>query len=658
VPVALDWEAARVGRPGGIDTAAVAELCAEFGFRGLAEKLAKLAQGGTASPGAAAPADVDYQTIDTPEKLSHFVRHLRVQKQIAVAIETGGAPPRWAEALGYAFAWEAGRAFYLPVRAAAGEPHLNPDDTLAALRPVLEDPAVGKVGHNLKYAMVVLRAAGVEMAGGHFDSMVASYLLDAGERNHSLEELATRYLDHKKTNRIELTGSGKGQKRIEEVPLAAVARFAAEEADLTWRLWPILKARLAEEHLDELFTTLELPLIDVLVELESNGVRIDVQRLAQLSARYGQLLTALERQIYELAGREFNIGSPKQLGQVLFEEHKLPMLKKTKTGGSTDVDVLEELALVHPLPAKIIEYRQYAKLKNTYVDALPQLVHPLTGRVHTSFNQVVAATGRLSSNDPNLQNIPVRNENGREIRAAFLPGPEGWRLLAADYSQVELRLLAHFSGDRTLAEAFARDEDVHARVATQLYGVPLGGVTPEMRRAAKAVNFGVIYGQSPFGLAKQLGIEQAAAAEFIDAYFDGYPGVEEFLTKLLEEGRRKGYVSTILGRRRAIRGIRTGAGRQRNLPERTAINTVIQGSQADLIKLAMIHIHRRLRQDKLSAKMLLQIHDELIFEVHTGDLDSLAKLVSREMSGVMPLDVPLKVDVKSGSNWADCEPLN
>src|SRR6185295_7746433 len=303
--------------------------------------------------------------------------------------------------------------------------------------------------------------------------------------------------------------------------------------------------------------------------------------------------------------------------------------------GSTDVEVLEELALQHPLPAKIMEYRQYAKLKNTYVDALPQLVHPQTGRVHTSFNQVVAATGRLSSNDPNLQNIPVRNENGREIRAAFLPGPGGWRLLAADYSQIELRVLAHFSGDRTLAEAFSRDEDVHARVAAQVFGVPLDGVTREMRRAAKAVNFGVIYGQSPFGLAKQLGIEKSAAAEFIEAYFDGYPGVEEFLAKVLEEGRRKGYVSTILGRRRAIRGIRTGAGRQRNLPERTAINTVIQGSAADLIKLAMIHIHRRLRQEKSPARMLLQIHDELIFEVPSGDVDSLAELVSKEMSSVM-----------------------
>jgi DNA polymerase-1 len=343
------------------------------------------------------------------------------------------------------------------------------------------------------------------------------------------------------------------------------------------------------------------------------------------------------------------------LQQILFEEHKLPVLKKTKSGGSTDVEVLEELARLHPLPAKIIEYRQYAKLKNTYVDALPQLVHPQTGRVHASFNQVVAATGRLSSSDPNLQNIPVRSGSGREIRAAFLPGHEGWKLLAADYSQIELRVLAHFSQDATLCEAFARDEDIHARVASEVYHVPLDGVTAEMRRSAKAVNFGVIYGQSPFGLAKQLDIDQAQAAAFIDAYFDRYRGVEEFLAGILEECPRTGYVSTILGRRRAIRGIRSGVSRQRNLPERTAINTVIQGSAADLIKLAMIKIHRRLREEKLSARMLLQIHDELVFEVPPNELAHVAQLVSDEMSGVLDLTVPLKVDLKSGDNWADCQ---
>ncbi len=503
--------------------------------------------------------------------------------------------------------------------------------------------------------MIVLRSAGVEVAGVRFDTMVASYLLDAGERNHNLDELALRYLKHHTTKIDELIGSGKNQKRMDEVPLEAITHYAAEDADVAWRLRPILAERMKTADLEKLFDTVEMPLVDVLVELESNGIKVDVGRLAGLSAKYGERLAQLEREIHELAGREFNIGSPKQLQQILFDEQKLPMLKKTKTGGSTDAEVLEELARLHPLPAKIIEYRQYAKLKSTYVDALPTMVHPETGRVHASFNQVVAATGRLSSSDPNLQNIPVRTESGREIRAAFLPGHEGWKLLAADYSQIELRVLAHFSRDPTLCAAFARDEDIHARVASQVYGVPLDQVTCEMRRGAKAVNFGVIYGQSPFGLAKQLDIEQDEAAQFIDAYFARYRGVDEFLERILEECPKTGYVSTILGRRRAIRGIRRGAPRQRNLPERTAINTVIQGSAADLIKLAMIHIHRRLRSEKLAAKMLLQIHDELVFEVPPGELDYVAKLVADEMSGVLPLTVPLKVDLKSGDNWADCQ---
>ncbi|NQU25427.1 MAG: DNA polymerase I, partial [Candidatus Nealsonbacteria bacterium] len=399
-------------------------------------------------------------------------------------------------------------------------------------------------------------------------------------------------------------------------------------------------------------------LIDVLVELEYNGIRVDVDRLAGLSSRYGQRLDALEQIIYDLAGHSLNIASPKQLQQVLFTELGLPVVKKTaKTGPSTDAEVLEELARVHPLPEKILEYRQYAKLKGTYVDALPQMVHPVTGRVHASFNQVVAATGRLSSSDPNLQNIPVRTEAGREIRSAFVPGDEGWSLLAADYSQIELRVLAHFSGDEQLCEAFARDEDIHARVASQVNDVPLEEVTREMRRAAKAVNFGVVYGQSPFGLAKSLGIDKEEAARFIDGYFEGYPGIEVFLEKTLAECRRRGYVSTIRGRRRAIRGVRDQAGRQRNLAERTAVNTVIQGSAADLIKMAMISVHRRMKRERLPAKMLLQIHDELIFEVPSDQVQYLAELVTDEMVGVWKLSVPLKVDVKVGPNWADAEKL-
>jgi DNA polymerase-1 len=646
VPMHVDWNAAKVG---GTDGPLLAELFTELGFRTLAARFSALPSTKPISTW-----QVDYQAIHTPGRLAWLVEQLSAQEAISIDTETTSIHPRFAEIVGYVFAWKESEAYYVPVRAPAGEPQLDPAATLAALRPILENPRIAKIGQNLKYDMVVLRTAGVVLAGASFDSMVASYLLDAGERNHSLDELALRYLDHHTTKIDELIGSGKNQKRMDEVPLADITHYAAEDADVAWRLRPKLAERLGRAGLEKLFHEVEMPLVEVLAEMETTGIKIDAAQLARLSGEYGEVLKRVEREIYEMAGREFNIGSPKQLAQVLFDEHKLPVQKRTKSGGSTDADVLDELARVHPLPAKILEYRQYAKLKSTYVDALPQLVHPVTGRIHASFNQVVAATGRLSSHDPNLQNIPVRSQRGREIRAAFLPGEPGWKLLAADYSQIELRVLAHFSRDPTLCEAFARDEDIHARVASEVYGVPLASVTPDMRRSAKAVNFGVIYGQSPFGLAKQLEIEQAEAAQFIDEYFRRYRGVDEFLTRILEECAQNGYVSTILGRRRAIRGIRRVASRQRNLPERTAINTVIQGSAADLIKLAMINVRRRLRADKLSARMLLQIHDELVFELPPDELEQVARLVSAEMTGVMKLAVPLAVDLKSGDNWADC----
>jgi len=696
VPIDVDWSSGRVG---GFDMARVRELFGEFGFHRLIEQAKPLAgrqessvnpnhdsavahpQFISASNPQSAPSnasskiqDPKYQVIDTPDKLATLVNAMSREARISIDTETTSVSPTAAEIVGYSFAWEDAEAYYVPVLAAPGEPRLDPAATLEALKPVLENPAIGKIGQNLKFDMIVLRRAGVELAGIEFDTMLASYLLDAGERNHSLDELAERYLRHTNIKIESLIGKGKNQKRMDAVPLAAIADYAAEDALVAWRLRPPLADKLTENQLVEVFETLELPLIEVLVELESNGIRVDVGRLAELSREFGERLTRLEADIYELAGHPFNIASPKQLAQVLFDEQKLPVRSKTKTksGPSTDVDVLEELARLHPLPAKIIEYRQFAKLKNTYVDALPGMVNRRTGRVHASFNQVVAATGRLSSSDPNLQNIPIRSESGREIRSAFLPGQEGWLLLAADYSQIELRVLAHFSGDQTLCAAFAGDEDIHACVASQVYGVPLEQVTREMRRTAKAVNFGVIYGQSPFGLAKTLGITQEQAATFIDGYFQRYPGIEVFLAKILAECLQKGYVSTVLGRRRAIRGVRPNAGRQpdprqrdsrqrdsrqRNLPERTAINTVIQGSAADLIKQAMIAIHRRLRREALAAKMLLQIHDELVFEVPPDELDRLATLVREEMSSVQILSVPLKVDVKTGRNWAETEPF-
>jgi DNA polymerase-1 len=610
-----------------------------------------------------------YHLVDSEEAFAAFLSQLKNQTVISLDTETTHVWPRWARLVGLSFSWNENEAWYLPVRSPPGERHLDLQKTLSPLRPVLEDPKIEKIGQNLKYDIIVLRSAGIRLAGTAFDTMVASYLLDAGARNHNLDDLALDYLGHETIKITELIGTGKNQKRMDEVPVRRVADYAGEDALLPMRLGPILAKKLQENQLDELFTRVELPLIDVLVQMEYDGVKIDVARLAELSRQYGQRLKELEAEIYALAGHGFNIASPKQLQEVLFKELKLPALKKTpKTGPSTDAEVLEGLARLHPLPAKLLEYRQYAKLKSTYVDALPELVHPETGRVHASFNQVVTATGRLSSSDPNLQNIPVRTEIGREIRSAFVPGEEGWTLLCADYSQIELRILAHFCGDERLSAAFARDEDIHARVASQVNNVPLEDVTPEMRREAKAVNFGVIYGQSAFGLARALGIDQDAAARFIDSYFEGYPRIEEFLAQILAECHKNGYVKTILGRQRIIQGVRANGGRldpisgssskhQRNLAERAAINTVIQGSAADLIKLAMIAIHRRIMHEAFPARMLLQIHDELIFEVPSQSLSRLVQLVSEEMTGVWTLKVPLKVDLKTGPNWADAKKL-
>jgi DNA polymerase-1 len=649
VPVDLDWPAAAAGPFNAQD---VEDLCREFGFRRLQERLL-----GVAEKEPLAEWSADYQAVTSREELEQLVAAMAQQKRISVDTETTSTNPRWAEIVGYSFAWEAGVAYYLPVRGPHGETVLDPVETLALLRPVLEDPNIEKIGQNIKYDMVVLRGAGVAMAGISFDTMVADYLLAPGERTHSIDDIARRYLKHETIKIKELLGSGKKQKRMDEVPVKLVTPYAAEDADVSLRLAGLLHNELGQQQLDELFHSLEMPLIEVLAEMQYHGIRVDVPRLQQLSAKFGQRLEALEQQIYELAGREFNIESRKQLSDVLFQQLELPVLKKTKTGPSTDAEVLSQLADLHDLPAKIIEYRQFAKLKSTYVDALPLMVHPITGRVHTSFKQDVAATGRLSSTDPNLQNIPIRTETGREIRGAFTADPEGWKLLTADYSQIELRVLAHYSNDAALIRAFVEDQDIHALVASEVYGVPLDEVTSDMRRSAKAINFGIIYGQSPFGLAKALDITKDEAATFIDAYFERYPGVDKFMDQTLNDCRRNQFVSTALGRRRAVNGVRDAAvrGRQRNLPERIAINTVIQGSAADLIKQAMLRVHRRMLEEQLQARMLLQIHDELVFEAPPEELAQLSKLVDEEMTAAGQLSVPLKVDRKIGANWAECE---
>ncbi len=667
VPITPDWNAARIGN---VDHARIKTLFQDFGFRSLGERVVELdgyGRGDTAT-GAEKIEKVtgNYHIVDTAEQLEELIEKLQRQSLISIDTETTDLSPRKAEIVGYAIAFEPGEGYYIPVRGPEDDQVLDPQQVADCLRPLLENPDIEKIGQNLKYDLVVLRNAGIRLKGIVFDTMVASYLLDAGQRSHSLDQLALRYLDHTTLKIESLIGKGKNQKRMDEVPVAQVGPYAAEDADIPLQLYPLLSARLEEQDLTELNKNVEVPLVEILAEMEYLGICVDSKRLGVLSGQYSARLQELAAEIEEMAGHPLNISSPKQLGQLLFQELGLPVVKKTKTGPSTDASVLEELADMHPLPAKVVEYRQFSKLLNTYVDALPEMIYTETGRVHASFNQVVAATGRLSSSSPNLQNIPIRTAEGREIRSAFRAEKPGWKLLAADYSQIELRVMAHLSSDHALCEAFANDEDIHTLVASQVEGVALAEVTSEMRRRAKAVNFGIIYGQSPFGLAKALSISQEEAAEFIETYFASYPGVLDFMTDTLTECRKQGYVTTMLGRRRSVQGVRpvpkdfretkSGALRQLTLPERTAVNTVIQGSAADLIKLAMIGVQRRLPVEIPQANMLLQIHDELVFEVAPDAIDVLARLVVEEMSQVQPLDVPLKIDVKFGDNWAECEP--
>jgi len=590
---------------------------------------------------------------DTPEALQRLVDQLGRQQRISVDLETTHVWPRWAEIVGCSVAWKEDEAWYVPVRAPAGEPCLDPRQTLDALRPILENSAIEKVGQNLKYDMIVLRSAGVALAGAAFDTMVASYLLEAGARNHSLDDLAKRYLGRGKTPISELIGTGKAQRRMDEVPVRRVADYACDDAMLPLRLRPLLARELAAAGLESLFHELEMPLVEVLVELESNGIRVDCDRLAGLSRRFGEQIQQLEREIHGLAGRPFNIASPKQLQQVLFEEQKLPVVSRTKTGPSTDADVLEELARVHPLPAKILEYRQYAKLKSTYVDALPEMVHPQTGRVHASFHQEVAATGRLSSSDPNLQNIPVRTEAGREIRSAFIPGEPGWLLLAADYSQIELRIMAHLSGDKAMIKAFNSDQDIHAATAANIYHIPLEEVTSDMRRKAKTANFGIIYGISVFGLAERMGVSRTEAKTLIDGYFETYPAVKAYMDRVINEAKVNGWVETLYHRKRYLPDITSNNAVVRGYAERNAINAPIQGTAADIIKIAMVRIQAALQRENLRSNMILQVHDELNFIVPKDELEPLMMLVRREMEAAADLHVPLKADIGYGSNWLE-----
>ncbi|NUO80222.1 DNA polymerase I, partial [candidate division KSB1 bacterium] len=638
----------------GMDNQAASKLSREFEFNSLISRFTE-----------AAPAvSVNYELVDTPEGVRELVEKLRGVPCFAFDTETTAADPLRAELVGMSFAWEEGRAYYVPVAAPLLENDLSDfvledaagkrDFSLKKIfRPLLEDATAKKCGQNTKYDQLVLARYGVNIRGADFDTMVASYVLNPGNRQHNLDLLCLEHFNYRKIPTSELIGTGKKQKTMREVTPAEVARYAGEDADFTFRLYRHFEPKLRGMGLYELFETIEMPLVEVLRAMEWEGINLDLAFLKKMSAELEANLGQLMAEIYELAGEEFNINSPPQLAKILFEKLKLPRKKRTKTGYSTDADVLEELAHHHAMPAKLLDYRELSKLKSTYVDALPQMVNPFTGRLHTSFNQTVAATGRLSSSDPNLQNIPIRTELGRQIRRAFIPRKKGWKLLDADYSQIELRLVAHLAQDANMIEAFRNDEDIHSATSSRIFNVPMSEMTPDIRRRAKEINFGIIYGMGAYGLSKRLGISVEEAQQFITSYFVQYPGVNAFMAGTIADAHKNGYVTTMFNRRRYLPDIHSDNQRVREGAERVAINTPIQGSAADLIKIAMLNIQRRLLKENLQAKMILQVHDELVFEAPEEELEKLRALVIEEMSGAVHLDVPIKVEAGVGENWLE-----
>ncbi len=595
---------------------------------------------------------VAYRVVTEREALEAIVERIREAGRVCVDLETTSTDQMRAEIVGISLAVVPKEAFYVPVRHTEG-PNLAPEVALEALRGVLEDPAVAKVGQNIKYDAVVLHRAGVAMKGMAFDTMIASYLMNPSAREHNLDAMSMTYLNHRTTPITDLIGKGQKQIGFAEVAVDRARDYACEDADLTLRLKDVLAPKLEERALTSLFSEVEMPLVAVLAEMELAGVAVDVGFLEGMSGDLKGEMARIVEEIYELAGEEFNVNSTQQLARILFEKLGLTPKRKTKTGYSTDQSVLEQLAYEHPMPKRLLDYRELMKLQSTYLDALPRLVHPETGRIHASFNQAVTATGRLSASGPNLQNIPVRTELGRQIRKAFVPGEPGWALVSADYSQIELRLMAHLAEDRTLKEAFESGDDVHRQTASLVFNLMPAFVTEEMRERAKTVNFGVMYGMGAFGLSSRLGISRQEARTFIESYFATYPGVKGYIDRTIAEARERGYVTTMLGRRRYLPEIVSTNSRQREFAERTAVNTPVQGSASDMIKVAMIRISERLRREGLSAKMILQVHDELVFETPEAEVDGVRELVVEEMKGALEVSVPIEVEVGVGRNWLE-----
>ena len=633
------------------------QLFSTLGFRSLVTEFAPTAD----------TVGADYAVVATDEALTSLIEELERAGRFAMSV-IGDCPGGMHAALvGLAFSTSERRARYLPIgHTALDEPSvLNPKNALAALKGILENPALAKIGHDLKFDLMMLSHEGIALAGIEFDTMLASYVLDATRSSHTIEEIALEYLGYKALTQEDICGTGQKAIALPHLPAAALLSFACERADLAWQLAQKLRARLLEDGLEPLFREMELPLVPVLADIERHGVRIDQAALAGQSTRIDAELASRSAKIFELAGESFNINSPKQLSVILFDKLQLATGKRTgKTKvASTAVDVLEELALTHELPRLILEWRALMKLKGTYIDALPQLVHARTTRVHTSFNQAVAATGRLSSSDPNLQNIPIRTDLGREIRRAFIADP-GFVLISADYSQIELRVLAHMAKEDALIEAFRRGEDIHDRTALKVFGPESGLDKHELRRRAKIINYALLYGKTAFTLAKDIGVTPVVAQEFIDAYFGGFPRVREFIDATVEDARTKGFVETMFGRRRMVPELNSRNGQIRQGAERMTVNFPIQGSAADILKKAMLRVYDALAPDRAEGKghraepyprMILTVHDELLVESPEASATAVAEVVRHAMQGAATLMVPLTVDVGIGPNWREAK---
>ena len=645
VPVTLDLKTCQVSH---YDRNEVVRLFQEFEFIKLLPRLPQI-QAESHQPSA-----VKCHMVNTEEALEQLMGELEATRSFAVEIAATGEKAMIADLVGIAISRSQGEAFYIPVghQGLNQPPQLPLSQVIDRLKPVLETAGITKIAYNGKHVMAVLGGCGVKLETVSFDPMLAAYLL--GEKNLGLKALAFNKLGTEIATRSELNGPGKKRSSISLMDVNRVVGHFCASVDVVWSLKNNLEAELRKQELWQLFTEVEMALVPVLVAMESHGILLDTKLLSDMSLEQGQELLRLEKEIYSCVGHQFNINSPQQLGRVLFEELRLPQSRRTKTGYSTDASVMETLRDTHPVIELILRYRQLAKLKSTYIDALPALINRRTGRLHTSFNQTGTTTGRLSSSEPNLQNIPIRGETGSKIRKAII-APPGDYLLSADYSQIDLRVLAHLSQDPGLIAAFAQDEDIHATTASKIFGIPVGEVTGEMRRNAKTVNFGVVYGMSEYGLEQATDLSREEAAQFIALYFDKYPKVKEYLEATKEQARKLGYVQTMLGRRRFLPEINSPNRMVREAAERMAINAPVQGSSADIIKVAMINLHREMEKKRLKSKMLLQIHDELLFEVPEEEVEEMKTLVSELMPQAIQLCVPVKIDIKLGRNWGEMD---